>query len=63
MGILPDSVCSDSPSPAVRALLERIARCAYMLDQHRQGIALNQQRILEARAELARIEASRDVRP
>ena len=43
--------------PRARAILERIARAGYMIDRHREGIALNQQRILEAQAELERIEA------
>ena len=47
--------CLDFP-PGVRAILERIARCAYMVDMHREGIALNSRRIEELRAELARLE-------
>ena len=46
-------------TPDVRAILERIARCAYMVDMHRQGIALNSTRIEELRAELERMGASR----
>ena len=43
-------------SPEARRILERMARCAYMIDQHRQGIALNSKRIAELRAELERLE-------
>ena len=43
-------------TPGVRAILERIARCAYMVDMHREGITLNSRRIEELRAELARLE-------
>lgn len=42
--------------PRTRALLTRIARCGYMIDMHRRGIALNQERIREARAELEQLE-------
>lgn len=37
-------------------LLGRIARCAYVIDQHRRGIAINSQRIAEAQAALERLE-------
>ena len=47
--------CLDFTS-SVHAILERIARCAYMVDMHREGIALNSTRIEELRAELARLE-------
>ena len=43
-------------TPGVGAIVERIARCAYMVDMHREGIALNSRRIEELRAELARLE-------
>jgi len=43
--------------PRARAILERMARCAYMIDQHRAGIALNSRRLAELRAELQRLEA------
>ena len=45
-------------SPRVRSLIERIARCGYMIDRHREGIAINQRRIAEAQAELQRIEGA-----
>ena len=44
-------------APGIRVILERIARCAYMVDMHRQGIALNSQRMEELRVELERMEA------
>ena len=44
-------------SPQARAVLERMARCCYMIDRHREGIALNSRRLAELRAELERIEA------
>ena len=46
-------------TPGVHAILERIARCAYMVDMHREGIALNSRRMEELRAELERMEAPR----
>lgn len=46
-------------NPGVRAILERISRCAYMVDMHREGIALNSRRMEELRAELARMEVPR----
>jgi hypothetical protein len=46
-------------TPGVRAILERIARCAYMVDMHCQGMALNSTRTQELRAELERRGASR----
>lgn len=54
-----DGTVSHDLDPRVRAILERMARCAYMIDQHRQGIAINSQRIAELRAELERLEARR----
>ena len=42
-------------TPVARAILERMARCAYMIDRHREGIAVNSQRIAEYRAELDRL--------
>ena len=41
-------------------LLEYIARCAYMIDQHRAGIALNSARIAAAQESLARLECADD---
>jgi len=46
-------------TPGVHAILERIARCAYMIDMHREGIALNSQRMAALRAELERTEVPR----
>jgi len=46
-------------SPVARAILERMARCAYMIDCHREGIALNSQRIAALQAELALSEGER----
>lgn len=43
--------------PPARAILERMARCAYMIDQHRAGIALNSRRMEELKAELRRLES------
>jgi len=43
-------------TPAARAILERIGRCAYMIRAHRKGIAINSRRIAELQAELQRIE-------
>lgn len=51
-----DGCVTHDLDPKVLALLQRIARCGYMIDAHRQGIALNQRRIAEAQAELQRIE-------
>lgn len=46
-------------TPGVRAILERIARCAYMVDMHREGIAVNSTRIEELRVELERFREQR----
>ena len=46
-------------APGIRAILERIARCAYMVDMHREGIALNSQRMEELRAQLEQMELPR----
>ena len=46
-------------SSEARAILERMARCAYMIDRHREGIALNSWRLAELRSELAEIEGKR----
>lgn len=52
------------PAEADRSseLLKHISRCAYMIDCHRRGIAINSQRIAAAQAELAelaRLDAER----
>ena len=43
-------------TPHVQAILDRLARCNYMVELHQQGINLNCTRIEELRAELARLE-------
>jgi hypothetical protein len=52
-----DGTVTTDLDPKVRALLERIARSGHMIQMHRQGIALNQRRILDAQAELDRLQA------
>lgn len=44
-------------SPAARAILERMARCSYMISMHREGIAINSRRLAELRRELDTVEA------
>jgi hypothetical protein len=46
-------------SPVVRAILERMARVAYVLDCHRQAVAKHSQHLLELRRELDEIEGRR----
>lgn len=51
------TIASDADiSPRARAILERITRCAYMIDQHRRGISINSQRISQLQNELEQIE-------
>jgi hypothetical protein len=47
------------PDERITALLERRARCVYMIGRHREGIRLNAQRLDEIEAELARIRGLR----
>ena len=50
---------SDQLIPAVRRILEKMARCSYMISMHREGIALNSRRLAELQAELQRVEGGR----
>lgn len=45
--------------PRARAIIERMARCVYVIDKHREGIAINSRRLAELQAELDRIEGGR----
>lgn len=51
-----DGNVTHDTDPRVMALLQRISRCGYLIDQHRQGIAINSRCIAELRAGLERIE-------
>ena len=43
-------------SPEAQAILDRLGRCVYVIERHRDGISLNSQRVAELRSELARIK-------
>lgn len=43
-------------SPATRAILERMARVAYVLDCHRQAAANHSRHLVELQAKLAALE-------
>jgi 23S rRNA pseudoU1915 N3-methylase RlmH len=38
-----------------RRIIEKMARCSYMISMHREGIALNSRRLAELDAELQRL--------
>jgi hypothetical protein len=42
-------------SAVTRLILDRMARCNYMIERHREGITLNSRRIAQLRAKLASI--------
>lgn len=44
--------------PRAQALLERMARVAYVLDCHREAIAKHSQHLAELQAELERLEVA-----
>lgn len=46
-------------SPRVLALLERMSRITYVIDMHRQAIAMQSTRLAELQAELEAIEGGR----
>ena len=52
-GVVPDS----DLSPAARAILERMARVAYVRDQHLIAVARHSKHLAELEAELAAIDA------
>ena len=54
-----DGTVTTDLDPRARAILARMARCAYMIDRHREGIALNSRRLAELRSELEEIEVKR----
>ena len=51
-GVVPDSELS----PAARAILERMARVAYVLDCHRAAVAKHSRTLAELRGELEALE-------
>lgn len=51
-GVVPESELS----PAVRAILERMARVAYVLDCHRAAVAKHSRTLAELRSELEALE-------
>jgi len=54
-GVVPDSELS----PAARAILERLARCAYLHDQHRLAMVKLSLEVSKLRGDLERIQAAR----
>ena len=51
-----DSTVAADLDPRTRAILERMARVGYVLDQHRIAVARHSQHLAELRAELELIE-------
>lgn len=54
-----DGCVTTDLSPRVQALLERLSRINYVIDMHREAIAMQTRRRAEVQAELARIEGER----
>lgn len=55
-----DNLARESgPSPEASTILERMARCTYMIDQHRAGILINSRRLAELRAMLGALDQRR----
>lgn len=53
------AVAVNNPDPQVRAIVEQMARCDYMIGCHMDGIKLNRQRLAQLRAKLERIEGEK----
>lgn len=51
-----DGNVSTDLEPKIRALLERLSRINYVIDMHRQGIAMQSKRRAEVQAELEALE-------